>query len=47
MAGSAPWPSSRTTRSAWTAIAKAEKAIMKGDLIKKFLPVLDDLERAL
>ncbi len=26
---------------------EADKAIMKGDLIKRFLPVLDDLERAL
>ena len=26
---------------------ESDKAIMKGDLIKRFLPVLDDLERAL
>jgi molecular chaperone GrpE len=26
---------------------EAERAIMKGDLIRRFLPVLDDLERAL
>jgi len=26
---------------------ESDKAVMKGDLIKKFLPVLDDLERAL
>lgn len=26
---------------------QSDKAIMKGDLIKRFLPVLDDLERAL